>query len=136
MTLAIISHPDCLLHDAGMYHPERPDRLRVIAKEIKNSSLEIKEFLAPLATVEQLQRVHTKSYIDFIYAQSPQSGLIALDADTLMNPFSLQAALRAAGAGILAVDLVMTQDIKNIFCNVRPPGHHAEKDKAMGFCFF
>jgi acetoin utilization deacetylase AcuC-like enzyme len=136
MTLAIISHPDCLLHDPGKHHPEQADRIRVIEKEIKNSNLEFVEYQAPKATMDQLCRVHDKSYIDFIFKQSPTSGFVGLDADTWMNPYSLQAALVAAGSGILAVDLVMTNQAKHVFCNIRPPGHHAEKNKAMGFCFF
>src|SRR5947207_2927860 len=119
MTIAIISHPDCLLHDSGSLHPEKPDRLRVIDREIRHSGLDIKEYLAPEATVEQLLRVHERSYVDFIYHHSPASGLVGLDADTWMNPFSLRAALRAAGAGILAVDLIMKNDMNTIFCNIR-----------------
>jgi acetoin utilization deacetylase AcuC-like enzyme len=137
MTTAIISHPDCLLHDMGDYHPECPDRVRVIQQElVKLKSNNLRDYLAPLATKEQLIRAHDQRYIDWIFEHAPSVGVLALDADTSMNPFTLQAALRAAGAAILAVDLVMAGEVKNVFCNVRPPGHHAEKSRAMGFCFF
>lgn len=138
MTTALISHPDCLLHDMGEFHVERPLRVLAIQSELARTGLdkELKPYLAPVATVEQLARVHDPAYIEALFRVAPKSGLIALDPDTLMNPHSLQAALRAAGAAILAVDLVMSSEVNSAFCNVRPPGHHAEHDKAMGFCFF
>jgi acetoin utilization deacetylase AcuC-like enzyme len=138
MTLALISHPDCLSHVMGSEHPERPERLQVIQHELMNSDIssELKSYLAPLATYNQLARVHDKNYIDSIFQRAPKMGLISLDPDTFMNPFTLPAALRAAGANILAVDLVMSGKEKVAFCNVRPPGHHAEHAKAMGFCIF
>jgi len=99
MTIAFISHPDCLLHDMGPFHPEQPARVTAIENAIKASSLKnlIKEYLAPLVTREQLLRAHSSNYVDSIYKSSPKEGLIALDPDTWMNPFSLTAALRAAG---------------------------------------
>lgn len=138
MTIAFISHPDCLLHDMGKYHPEQPARLRVIDDELIRVGLEavLKQYSAPLVTREQLLRVHDEKYIDFIFASSPKEGLVPLDPDTWMNSHTLQAALRAAGAVVLGVDLVMSKETDAAFCNVRPPGHHAEKAKAMGFCFF
>ncbi|MDI9818864.1 MULTISPECIES: histone deacetylase family protein [unclassified Legionella] len=138
MTIGFISHPDCLLHKMGDYHPEQPARLQVIEQEVFNSDL--KQFLqyyqAPLATREQLLRVHEESYVEFIYQASPKEGFVPLDPDVLMNPYSLTAALRAAGSVIKGVDLVMNNEVDTVFCNVRPPGHHAERDKAMGFCLF
>jgi acetoin utilization deacetylase AcuC-like enzyme len=134
MTVALISHPDCLLHDMGEQHPEQPARIQVINDELRN--MDLKHYSAPLVTREQLLRVHDENYIDSIITHSPQTGLISLDPDTWMNPYTLQAAFRAAGAVILSVDLIMANEINAAFCNVRPPGHHAEKDKAMGFCFF
>jgi acetoin utilization deacetylase AcuC-like enzyme len=139
MTIALISHPDCLLHDISKYHPEQPARLRVIHDELFREGLInsiLKEYSAQLVTREQLLRVHDGKYIDSIFAISPEKGLISLDPDTWMNPYTLQAALRAAGAAILGVDLVMSNEVGQAFCNVRPPGHHAEKAKAMGFCLF
>ena len=91
---------------------------------------------APRATAEQLSRVHSPDYIRTLHAASPATGLVAIDADTLMGPDTWEAALRSAGALILATDLVMTGEVKRAFCNTRPPGHHAEHDRAMGFCFF
>ncbi len=136
MTLAFISHKDCELHDMGYGHPEQPARVKVIEEIVRNSNLPIEYFEAPLATREQLIEVHDEDYIDYIFKVSPKSGLVSLDPDTFMNPFTLNAALRSAGAAILAVDLVMQNKFSAAFCNVRPPGHHAEKNHAMGFCFF
>jgi len=91
---------------------------------------------APEATREQLLRVHDAAHIDFIESSTPQHGMVQLDGDTAMNSFSYQAALRAAGAVVLGVDLVMAGRAENAFCNIRPPGHHAERARAMGFCLF
>lgn len=138
MPTAYITHPDCLKHDMGSYHPECPQRLVAIENELKTTGLlaQLQRYDAPLATAEQLARVHTPDYIDSIRQAAPVAGLIALDADTAMNPFSLNAALRAAGAVVLATDLVLAGTVNNAFCAVRPPGHHAESDHAMGFCLF
>src|SRR5690242_9385207 len=141
MDTAFISHPDCLLHDMGAYHPERPARLKAIDDELISCGLMSKliRYLAPLATLEQLERVHTPEYIASLEAaalRASSAGLAYLDPDTAMNRYSLKAAYRAAGAVILATDLVMEERVKNAFCSVRPPGHHAERDRAMGFCLF
>lgn len=138
MPTAYISHSDCLKHDQGGYHPESPQRLIAIENELNASGLlaKLRRYDAPLATTEQLARVHKPDYIESIRQTAPAAGLIALDADTAMNPFSLNAALRAAGAVTLASDLVLTNQANNAFCAVRPPGHHAESDRAMGFCLF
>lgn len=135
---AYITHPDCLKHDMGTYHPECPQRLTAIENELKATGLlaQLQRYEAPLATDVQLARVHTPDYIESIRQASPAAGLIALDADTAMNPFSLSAALRAAGAVVLATDLVLAGTVNNAFCAIRPPGHHAESDHAMGFCLF
>lgn len=138
MDIAYISHPDCLLHDMGHSLPEVPARVRVIEEELMRSDLKdhLRRYTSILATREQLLRAHKAEYIDQIYQISPKQGLISLDPDTWMNPHSLQAALYAAGAAVLAVDLVMSKQVKTVFCNVRPPGHHAEHANAMGFCIF
>lgn len=138
MVFALISHPDCLLHEISQSHPEQPARIRVIEEAILNSEFkeQIKRYNAPLAEYKHLIRVHNEEYIKQIFELSPIKNTIALDLDTSMNPFTLQAALRAAGAVVNAVDLILSGEVNSAFCNVRPPGHHAMRDKAMGFCIF
>jgi len=122
----------------GTHHPECPARLHAIEDQLIASGLfgYLQHHQAPEASREQLLRVHTADYLDRIIAAAPQQGLVALDGDTLMNPFSYPAALRAAGAVVMGVDLVLAGEVENAFCNIRPPGHHAERSKAMGFCIF
>ena len=138
MTISIISHPDCLLHEMGAQHPESPARLRAIQDQLLASGLDLvlQHHDAPLAAREQLCRVHDHEYVEQIFRMAPEKGQVWLDPDTSMNPHSLSAALRAAGAVVLGVDLVMTGKSSAVFCNVRPPGHHAERQRAMGFCIF
>lgn len=138
MQTAYISHPDCLKHEMGEGHPECPARLSAIDDQLIASGVMhlLQQHDAPLATFEQLARVHKPQYIESVRAASPQQGLTYLDPDTAMNPHTMSAALRAAGAVILAVDLVMAGKAANAFCAIRPPGHHAESARAMGFCFF
>ena len=138
MQTAFISHPLCLKHDMGAHHPECPARLHAIEDQLIASGLYsyLQHHDAPEVTREQLLRVHDAAYIDSIVAAAPSAGIIALDGDTLMNPFTYPAALRAAGAVVMAVDLVLAGKVENAFCNVRPPGHHAERGRAMGFCIF
>lgn len=122
----------------GAHHPECPARLRAIEDQLIASGLMV--FLqhhdAPLATFEQLARVHVPHYIETVRSASPTEGLVYLDSDTAMNPFTLNAALRAAGAVVLATELVLERKVENAFCAIRPPGHHAESTRAMGFCLF
>ncbi|HQC80102.1 MAG TPA: histone deacetylase family protein [Accumulibacter sp.] len=137
-TTAFISHRECELHDMGSYHPESPDRLSAISDHMIAQGLD-SYFVyhdAPLATIQQLKRVHTIAHIERLKRAAPDLGIVHLDPDTAMNRHTWQAALRAAGAGVKAVDLVMTGEVENAFCAVRPPGHHAERGAAMGFCFF
>ena len=138
MPIAFISHHDCSLHDMGAGHPECPARLGAINDRLISSGLDlaVHQFDAPLASRAQLQRVHDPDYVAGIFTEAPDDGLLRLDADTMMMPKTLDAALRAAGAGILAVDLVMAGQVGSAFCSVRPPGHHAERHRAMGFCIF
>ncbi|MBI5007261.1 MAG: histone deacetylase family protein [Nitrosomonadales bacterium] len=138
MQTAYITHPLCLKHDMGAHHPECPARIHAIEDQLIASGLlgYLQHHDAPEATHEQLQRVHAAEYIDAIVAAAPQQGRVELDGDTSMNPYTYPAALRAAGAAVLGVDLVMAGKVENAFCNIRPPGHHAEKAQAMGFCIF
>ncbi len=138
MSIAFISHPDCMLHEMEAGHPESSERLQAIEDLLLSSGLDIalQRYEAPLATREQLCRVHDSKYVEQIFSRAPQEGIVRLDQDTTMNPHSLAAALRAAGAVVLGVDLVMSDRSKLVFCNVRPPGHHAERKRAMGFCIF
>ena len=137
MTTALITHPACLWHAPPPGHPERPERLRAIL-----DALESKEFSglqresAPAATREQIVRVHPKSYVRALFDSVPAEGYAAIDADTVLSPGSGEAALRAAGSTVYGVDLVISGAAKNVFCAVRSPGHHAEPNKAMGFCLF
>lgn len=138
MQTAYISHPLCLKHDMGVHHPECPARIPAIEDQLIASGLfdYLQHHQAPEATREQLLRVHSAAHVDRIAAASPAQGLVELDGDTSLNPYSYPAALRAAGAAVLAVDLVMAGRVENAFCAIRPPGHHAERDRAMGFCIF
>jgi acetoin utilization deacetylase AcuC-like enzyme len=138
MATAFYSHPDCLLHDMGPWHPECPDRLKAIEDQLIASRIDalIEREEAPLASEIDLARVHTQAHIDYIKSRTPESGRSELDPDTSMCPESYRAALRAAGAAIAATDAVIEGRYDNAFCSVRPPGHHAEPARAMGFCLF
>ncbi len=138
MATALLTHADCTLHEMGEGHPESPLRLKAVLHALEKSGLAAKLDLreAPSAGREHLERVHRREHVDFIFESAPERGYAALDPDTSMNPRSLAAALRAAGAVIAAVDMVIEGKAKTAFCAVRPPGHHATRDRPMGFCLF
>ena len=138
MTTAFITHPDCLKHEMGPHHPERPARLQAVYDAFAQSGLmpRLRAIEAPLATREQLAAAHAPDYIDTIFDAAPDRGYAALDPDTSMNPHSLPAARRAAGAVVKGVDMVMSGEVANAFCAVRPCGHHATYNRSMGFCIF
>jgi acetoin utilization deacetylase AcuC-like enzyme len=138
MHTAYISHPLCREHDAGPWHPEAPERLAAIEDHLIATGLDplLRHYEAPQATREQLLRVHDADYLDALDTRSPEHGVIHVDPDTAMNPYTLEAARHAAGAVVRAVDLLLAGEVRNAFCGVRPPGHHAERHRAMGFCFY
>ena len=138
MTVALVTHPACLDHDTGPFHPERPDRLRRVLRALEHPRFSaLLRDLAPLATEAQLALVHPPEYIRAILDIAPEPGQrIHLDADTVMSTGSREAALRAAGGAIMAVDAVMQGWAKQVFVAARPPGHHAERERPMGFCLF
>ena len=142
MTTAYFTHADCRLHDMGEGHPECPQRLDAIADQLRASGIDIAlEFHdAPVATLEQIERAHNAGYVtnlQDLFAQIEAEGRPrAVDPDTHACPHTGRAALRAAGAAVAATDAVIAGRVANAFCAVRPPGHHATRDEAMGFCFY
>jgi len=140
MHTAYISHQECLLHDMGEHHPECPERLYAIEDRLVAAQLMPLLYLyqAPLAERAHLLRVHEAAYIDALYARAPRPGEppVPIDNDTALASDTLDSALHAAGAAVLGVDLVMRGEAQTAFCAVRPAGHHATRNQAMGFCFF
>jgi len=137
MSTLFITHPAFLDHLTPSGHPERPDRLRAIDRALEDEKFQpLLRVEAPAASFDDVALCHPRDYIDEIAAASPQAGLVRLDADTSLSPGTLEAALRAVGAAMLAVDEVAAKKAANAFCAVRPPGHHAETARPMGFCVF
>ena len=138
MSTAIISHFDCRRHKMIEGHPEDPSRIDAISDRLIASGLEysLDHFDAQPVAKEHLLRVHDSLYLAELEELQPSEGLVNVDADTQMCPQTLRAARRSAGAGVQAVDLVVETEHKAVFCNVRPPGHHAERHEAGGFCFY
>jgi acetoin utilization deacetylase AcuC-like enzyme len=135
---AWITHPACGLHEMGPGHPECRERIDAISDHLLATGVMglLVPYEAPMATVEQLGRAHSTLYVRELLDSAPREGYLRLDPDTAMNPWTAGAALHAAGAAVLATDLVVDSEVRRAFCAVRPPGHHATRDAAMGFCFF
>jgi acetoin utilization deacetylase AcuC-like enzyme len=137
MSTLLISHPACLNHLTPPGHPERPDRLRAIEQALETEKFQaLAREQAPMAQLETVALVHPMDYAELIRDASPREGMVRIDADTAMSPGSFEAALRCVGGAVLAIDEVMTKKADNAFVATRPPGHHAETTRAMGFCLF
>ena len=136
MSVPLFTHPDMLAHLTGEGHPEKPGRLKAVLDAIDDAKLGADRRLAGEASVADLERVHPSAYVARLLRASPDHGVAQLDADTLLSPGSVRAGRLAAGAAIDAVRAVARGEMKRAFAAVRPPGHHAEPDRAMGFCLF
>jgi acetoin utilization deacetylase AcuC-like enzyme len=138
MRVALYGHPVCEQHDMGAGHPEQPDRIRVCQRLLASSGLleKLEWRQAPRVEQHRLLAVHSADHVRAVFEVAPETGRVSLDPDTAMNPYSLDAARRAAGANVAAVEAVLAGEIDRAFCLVRPPGHHAEHQRVMGFCFF
>jgi len=138
MAVALLSHPDCAAHDMGRGHPEAPPRPEAVQAGLDAAGLtaRLDARAAPLAERAALVRAHPEAYVDELFARAPDTETVMLDGDTLMMPATLAAARRSAGAAVAATDAVLAGEVDAAFCNTRPPGHHAERETAMGFCFF
>lgn len=134
MTTALITHADCLQHKTPEGHPERVARLEHVLHALE--PLDLKRVTAPMAAEDDILRIHPASHLHALRAANPAEGFAQIDGDTFMSPGSMDAAFRAAGAAVRAVDMVLGGEVQNAFAAIRPPGHHAETETAMGFCFF
>ena len=137
MTTLVLSHPACLDHATPPDHPERADRLRAVAEVLAEDRFApLARGEAPAGNLDSVTLCHNEHYVEELRHIAPSSGLIYIDGDTSMSPGTFEAALRAAGGGLYAVDEVMTKKAANAFVATRPPGHHAETARPMGFCLF
>ncbi len=136
--VGLVSHPAFLEHDMGSHHPESPERLRAILSQLESTGIMSKLTRVDPRKAEKkwIKRIHAPAYVQRIDDKTPSSGYASIDPDTLMSPGSLEAAYLAAGGAMAAVDAIMDNQVDQVFCAVRPPGHHAEANRAMGFCFF
>ncbi|MDY6983145.1 MAG: histone deacetylase family protein [Pseudomonadota bacterium] len=134
----IYHHDDSLAHDTGPYHAENAGRLKVIMAALRSANLAapLKFVDAPFGTDEQILLAHTEAHLKFVKSSAPRDGSVALDPDTVMSPGSLNAAMRAVGAACAGVDDLVQRKTRHVFCAMRPPGHHATPNRAMGFCIF
>src|SRR6185312_780158 len=137
MTTLLITHPSSLNHLVASGHPERPDRIRAVNKVLAEDRFKpLVRAEAPIAPLETIALCHPMDYVQELHAASPKEGLVRIDADTTMSPGSFEAATRAVGGALAAVDAVIAQTNANAFVAMRPPGHHTETARAMGFCLF
>lgn len=136
MSVALFTHPDMLAHQPGLGHPESPERLKAVLDALEDAGLDLDRRAASEAAVEDLERLHPQCYVARLLSAAPASGFTQLDADTVLSPGSVRAARLAAGAVVDAVRAVARSETARAFAAVRPPGHHAEPDRAMGFCLF
>lgn len=138
MDIALFTHPDCARHDMGPGHPEQPARLSAVMDALAEGGLSdlMSRQEAPAVSREALERAHPAEYLDDLVDRAPAEGSVRVDPDTVLTADTLPAAARSAGAGVAAVDAVLGGDCRAAFCAVRPPGHHAERATAMGFCFY
>ncbi len=136
MSVALFTHPDMIAHAPGAGHPERPERLAAVLAALDDADLSLDRRIATEAGVADLERIHPAAYVSRMIEASPASGLAQLDADTVLSPGSVRAARLAAGAVIGAVRAIAMGETQRAFAAIRPPGHHAEPNQAMGFCLF
>ncbi|WP_421981754.1 histone deacetylase family protein [Roseibium sp.] len=137
MSTLLLHHPCYLDHLTPLGHPERPDRIRAIDRILEHEKFQsVERDIAPMGTVEDIARAHPMGYVDQLHRLAPDEGVARVDADTTMSPGTWEAALRGVGGACRAVDEVLSKKVSNAFSASRPPGHHAEKERAMGFCFF